>query len=355
MLRLENSYHQQVCNRSYTSFDSNTTTVELLVGCPMSTGSMTMVYQALPFPLPYDGHTTHAPTATAFPRLIDSLQHDSRLQATGLRVSHILPDKTPPENIPSSPPVTPRELAKYANEDGYFSLKPVYNSVSPSVGLVVPPSDARMSLYERIIPPASREEVQSLFNPSTESAIVNRINELAVKGVFMLVLPTIQGAKTFHSHYLSPVLDPVLRNMISKYDLSTEIGPSISNMVAISELLPFNHMEQKIEKLLQNPDLRTPGMAQASFSIKKSSKVLVQVPRKIWEKWWIQQEQPRIDAYMVDYFGRGRNIPKDRNMTARRLGREILENVRKRGYGEGEDLGEGDGIEVAAFIIQRTE
>ena len=316
-----------------------------------------MVHQSSPF------HILHAPQVSPFAALnvvrslIDTFQRDARIHATSIQVTKVHPENAPLESYPQSPPVTPSDLSRLAQQGDYFSYvkKPVIFNDSFSTGFAVSPSSVDFSVLERIIPPNSRAEVRTFFDPSSDSALVTRINELAPGGILVLVYPTNQGAEAFHNNYLSPVLDPVLRTIMVRYGLSWDLANKLSYMESIRELPRYEGMKDKVVSLLAEMGQNGYGTTNPTFSLIRASRCVVPVPRKAWEKWWIHQEQPRVKKCLVDYYKRGDHVPREENITEALICRDIMESLEKRGEAAWEESGLGNGIEVGAFVIKRVE
>ena len=269
--------------------------------------------------------------------------------------------------IPSSPPVTPSSLARPSNQQSYFEPRPLFStsvflvgnyqldtdlsstlSLSPS--LAVPPGDAVLSLFERVIPPCTTTEAQDFFEPSGCSPLLGRIQELAPNGSLIVVHPTRTGGQAFEKEYLGPILEPVLRSWTNKHNLAMGVGRALGPMAAVSHLLSFGRMKSKLNDLLRHLNNDGSGNSNSTFSTIHASTETVQVSRKVWEKWWVYQEKARIDHYMAEYT-KGQGAP---GTSPASLVRDLLDMVEKRGYQPDEETGEGSGIEVGVFVIKRA-
>ena len=277
--------------------------------------------------------------------------------------------------LPTSPPVTPAGAIEFGSDDGYFGIKNViHNCVimvdrhqpsghpafSPSLisvpatlsSLAVPPGTTHVSLYERFIPPRTSQEYIDLFNPREPSSLVDRLTELASNGSLIFIYPTKVGAKRFSSEYLGPVLNPVLRTLILIHGLSADLGTKLGAMESVNSLSSFDDLQRKLRRLLVKLNETMAG--NSPYSLVSGKAETVQIHRKVWEHWWVQQEAPRVKSIMADYFKRGYGLPTDSLVTSTGLAREVLEGVAKRGSSPGEDMGEGNGIEVGVFVISRS-
>ena len=303
---------------------------------------------------------------------MNALRQNSSLQGKYLHTTHaLLFGQSPGTPDLRSSPVIPSSPSSTSSPHGYFDL--VVNTVSymadpypsqshdtpssPGVhNLALPPREAAVSVYERIIPPSNRHEAAELFELSGRSALLDRIKELAPSGTLIIIYPTQAGGRAFQTEYLDPVLDPVLRALMEEHGLWSDLGTTLSPMAAVDEMLPFERMNDKVEALLKALNEQDSGDALIPFSLIHTSKKKVHLTREIWENWWIHQERPRITAKMMAYIRRGRGLPRSKGATHSYLAQELVENLRKRGKknGIGEHKGEGNGIEVGLFVIKRT-
>ena len=223
-----------------------------------------------------------------------------------------------------------------------------------SGGLVVPPGEISISLYERIIPPSAEDEATEFFKTFGKSSLVDRIQELAPDGTLILAYPTQKGGQAFETQYLGPVLEPVLRNLISKSALSQHLAKRIGTMAAVAKLKSFESMKRQLQTLLSLMNRDQAGDAKTPFSAIHASTANVQITKKMWEKWWVHQEKPRIDNLLLESYGSGKALPNNANLTAAGLARELVEGLEKRGYGSDEHSGVGNGIEIGLFVIKRA-
>ena len=333
-----------------------------------STSSIKLVYQALPYPSTEDENAT---SATVFPALIEALQQNTSLGARYLHVVRALPERCPTHALPTSPPTTPGRAVHPATPQGYFDYRPIISnavmmadrylsrpqlsaSIPPSPGFALPPGEATISLYERIIPPSTVQEALDFFEFFSPSSLTDRILELAPNGTLIVAYPTQAGGRAFESQYLGPLLEPVLRNLLNNHGISTDVGNALGNMAAVRYLKPFEEMKTKLKAFLSQMSRKESGDAKTPYSTPEAATVKVQVTRKMWEKWWIHQEKPRIDQQLLEYFSRGHARSSNSSVTAASLSRELIESLEKRGYAPGEQTGEGDGIEIGVFIVKRA-
>ena len=230
-----------------------------------------------------------------------------------------------------------------------------HTPVPSSPSLAVPPSSISLALLERIIPPGSMQEYHDLFVPTGPSALVNRLVELSPnKGTMLFIHPTKEGAATFASRYLGPILDPVLRTMINSHNLSADIASDLGTMEAVEHLLSFEAMKRKINTLLGRLNRGAASSKGMSYSLIYSSKEKVHVERRVWTDWFVQQETSRFRHVTTRYFQRARRLPDQPHVNYAVLTREIVEGLAERRYNPGEEPGSGDGIEVGVYVIRRN-
>lgn len=344
--------HTQPCPLSTTAND------EGAIGEAAKSGSES-VNQAPPPP----------PQKTAFQVILDVVQQQVEARGLYIDVSHAVPSKFSLTQIPNSPATTPNIRASGAD---YFSLNvfpkavvamdhldALNTSVPSSPHPVVAPCSINVSILERYIPPSSAEEYLQLFSTDAPSVLVDRLYELSRHGgTLIFIYPTREGASTFASDYLSPLLDPLLRNMIGVYQLSADIGTSIGGMSAADHMLSFDNMTRKINALLRKLSRGVSAISRPTprYTLVYSSIEDVAPKREVWTQWWSHQESPRIRRVMERYYERGKSLPehpnKNTTVTARGLEREVLDGVmKKRTYA---DSAEREGIELGIFVIKRT-
>jgi hypothetical protein len=340
-----------------------------------------MVCQTLPLPID-DQEITTAPTA--YHSLVKGLQAAATPEEfAGIRIVHALPSRFPVAKFPTSPPGTPSgAIGAYVANDqaGYFDQNifssavrmvdrhDVFanegkrSSIPSSPGFVAPAASIDVSLYERFIPPSTLQEFKDLFTVDAPSALVDRLRELSsTDGSLLLIYPTSAGSQSFKRHYLGPVIEPVLRNIIVSQQLSADLGYDVSEMEAANSLLPFEKLQFRLRDLLRQ--LNTPSRnshtghtrkSNGVYSIKYAAAETVHVSSEVWKHWWTQQETPRITAATAKYFRRAKHLPSGNISNNTALTREILEGVHKRRDDEdGFDVQRKEGIEVGVFVVIR--
>lgn len=349
----------------------------------MPATAISMVHQPLPFPLP-QRMLNHDPSLTTlFLELTSALQNDPHLPITGIRIFHTLVDKLPQENLPTSPPVTPSHIHRTSTQQarGYFTIKPLYPSVSGPRGLAVPPGEALISITERMIPSSGEFEVSSLLSTSSDSDLQTRLAELRPGGLYILVLPTLSGGQTFHKEYLSKLLDPILRNMIIRHGLRNQLAPEISHAVTLHQLLPYEVMKDKLDSLLTARNALSPQstatdlMHNPEFTLLHAQKGTRSLPFEAWYSWWLGQERARILGVLNYHLNTNTNTHNHNHNHSH-------DQARTHTHGQPDTAGHGSGpskssimleldaqmrlagaergqveagIEVACFVVQRAE
>ncbi|KAK2805255.1 hypothetical protein FQN50_006280 [Emmonsiellopsis sp. PD_5] len=348
--------------------------------------SVQMVSQTLPFPL--ESTSKSSPTS-AFASIVQEIQR--RLQpdqSPYVNIIHAVPPKFNLSCLPTSPPSTPN---LFSPGDDYFNLT-VFSSATPVPGYaghefageqspsgtthiptpIVPPFSVHVSVVERYLPPSSPREYKDLFSAAKPSVLVDRLRELSPRdGNLVLIYPTQQGARTFKNHYLGPILDPLLRQMVVVNELSADIGKALGCMPAIAQMDDFETMQDNVIRLCNNLNQREPMPGQLSagrgsrFNMVYSSKGQVRMTRQSWTEWYIQQETPRAREILNGYWRTGHRLPvsnmaatgsrkpQNREVTYPSLLQEIVEGIRRRSYSEGVEPGQG--LEVGVFVIRRSQ
>lgn len=315
--------------------------------------------------------TTSLPnTTSAFGSLLSAIQN--KVDSTGcyIDIVHAVPIKFNMGQIPNSPATTPG--TQNTAQHDYFNMntfskavvaighnEALETSIPSSPRPVVPPASVAVSLLERFIPPSTAEEYLHLFANDAPSALANRLFELSPqKGSLIFIYPTSLGASTFASTYLGPLLHPLLRTMVSIHNLSMDFGAGVGNIPAVDQMLPFDRMVQKLNLLLRKLSRGTSTVQHRlapnpRYTLVEKSSQVVQLDRKVWTEWWVQQESGRIRTVVERYLKRGSMMPVGKDVTAATLVQEVLDGVRStRSYAEYDEAREG--IEVGVFVIKRT-
>ncbi|MCJ1398472.1 hypothetical protein MMC11_001672 [Xylographa trunciseda] len=340
-------------------------------------GTIKVVAQTLPSPVslpPPKPHESAVVPTTAFSSLMSVLQEKLLTNSTQyIQVTHAVPANFALTSLPSSPPTTPGLI--HPQED-YFTSRVFSSAValvdrhdtftrrndhsrmpallSPS--LAVPPSSTDFALLERYIPPSSIEEFMDLFSSSGPSILSDRLVELSPDGgTLLFIYPTKVGAETFKTDYLNPILDPILRSVITSHCLSLDIGVELGTMASINHLVPFEGLKRKVNMLLRGLGRGTGSTGKARYALLHANKSTVHVHRKVWTQWYLKQEAPKIRHVTTEYLRRARKQVGNENVNQVMLMRSIVEGVEQRDYGHGGSLEEQGGIEVGVFVIRRSE
>jgi hypothetical protein len=269
-------------------------------------GHLKILSHALPTPSS-SGH--------AFPVIIDAIEQATSHQTiVWINVWHAVSGRFSLGDLPKSPPTTP---APPNDGDDYFStnvfnmavevpdysqkakLQPLSQSPRPAIS----PGSIDISIVERYIPPGGTVEFEELFSPTGRSFLSDRLVELSPdNGTMLFVYPTKVGGATFKSQYIGPILDPLLRELGTAHDLSTDILIDIGAMPAIHHLITFEDMKMRLSEFcrtLSGPISSTPhgrfNRAGTEYSIIHASKEEVMLDRDVWAKdWWNKQEKAKI-------------------------------------------------------------
>lgn len=316
-------------------------------------------------PCPLSDEAIPTPSILSF--VINSLQTKfESIPGRYIEVTHAVPIKFNMAWLLTSPVGTPNMASSGGSVD-YFNMtvfsKAVIavdhhdssnSSVPSSPHPVVPPSSVGLALLERFIPPTTLQEYLDLFASDSPSVLVDRLVELSPdNGSLIFIYPTVTGAVSFASRYLGPLLDPLLRTMVGIHELTADLGAHVGKMAVVEHMIAFEKMAQKIRQLLRHMNRGSQrGGAPPKYVLVQSSKQTVQVERKAWTEWWMNQETPRIRDVMNRYFQRALKLPQSKEITAGSLVREILIGVENRAYAEYDAPREG--IEVGVFVIRRT-
>ena len=291
------------------------------------------------------------------------------MQAIGsgtISITHAVPKKFPLTDLPTSPPGTPNlgvggQQEDYFNTSVFTSAVPVIDrhntfggvantAIPSSPCLAVAPGSVDMSLVERFIPPGTVQEFLDLFSPSGPSVLTDRLAELSPNnGTLIFVYPTRTGGHTFTSDHLGPILDPLLRGMVVIHQLSADISINIGKMVSVEHLLEFDQMKRKVHALLRRLNRGTSQQIRPDYQLSHATKQMVRIERKVWTKWYEEQEAPRIREVMTRYFQRSVRLPDGVNSAI--LSRQILTGLSERKYANVK--GPGEPIEVGVFVIKR--
>ncbi len=308
--------------------------------------------------------TDIGPATTAFKPIIDALQADLE-EGQYIEVTHAVPPQFNMALLPCSPMTTPNPTS---GRTDYFSMSVFSKAVvalhhddalkSPlpsSPHPLVPPNTIGVTLLERYIPPSSAQEFLDLFSLDAPSVLVDRLMELSPKGgSLVFIYPTLDGATAFASRYLGPLLDPLLRTMVSIHGLTADLSQDIGKLAAVDSMFSFEKLVRKITFLLPKVGRTTAGSSANArkFSLLQATRQVVDVSRNNWTEWWLHQEAPRIKEVMRNYYKRGSRLPVRKDVTEGGLAREVLDGVRGRSYGPYDEP--RDGIEVGVFVIKRT-
>ncbi|KAL8712667.1 MAG: hypothetical protein Q9220_003199 [cf. Caloplaca sp. 1 TL-2023] len=325
-----------------------------------------------PQPCPLSRNVIGAPSALT--GVINALQiRFEQFSATRyVDVTHAVPAKFSFSQLPSSPVTTPNRPAAEATMTDYFSTPRtvVYakgaiaashaetrqHLVENPSGMVFPqtvvaPSSIAISVLERFIPPATKQEYNDLFTSDQPSALMDRLTELKPdNGTLLFVYPTKQGALTFKEKYLRPILDPLLRTMIGVHGISPSVVEDVANFDVMYTMYRYDLLKAKLAQMIASMNAKGNGSLHR-FTMSVATKESVTIRREAWTEWYTEQELPRVRKIMNKYCERAMFLPRTGDFTAAGLIREIVDGIKSRAYDGGEPL---DGIEVGVFVLQRV-
>lgn len=337
-----------------------------------ATGVVNVLYHLQP--CPFSRAELGAPSALS--SIISALQ--ARFEQVSadryIEVTHVVPSKSSFSQLPNSPVTTPNRPAAEASRGDYFSTprtivfakgttvashaesrktltdNPMNRAIPQTV---VVPSSIAISVLERFIPPATKDEYLDLFKWNQPSALVDRMAELRPdNGNLVFVYPTKEGALTFKNKHLGPILDPLLRTMVGVHGVSPYLPYDIANLEAVDSMRDYEHLKAKVTQLISNVNNKAGGKLHR-FTIVEASKQSVHIGRDAWAEWLTEQELPRLRRVMNEYYGRATSLPQAGDYTAAGLVREIVDGIKTRPYEVGQAPHEG--IEVGVFVIQRQQ
>ncbi|MCJ1391291.1 hypothetical protein MMC18_004154 [Xylographa bjoerkii] len=340
-------------------------------------GTIKVVAQTLPSPVSLPSPKPKEPIVvptTAFSSLMSVLQEKLLTSSTQyIQVTHAVPANFALTSLPSSPPTTPGIMNP---QEDYFTSRIFSSAVAlvdrhdtftrrndntkPPIillpSLAVPPSSTDFALLERYIPPSSAQEFMDLFSLGGPSILADRLVELSPDGgTLLFIYPTKVGAETFKTDYLSPILDPILRSVVTSHCLSLDIGVELGTMASVDHLVSFEGLKRKVNMLLRGLGRGIGSTTKAGYTLLHANKSTVHVHRKVWTQWYLKQEAPKIRHVTTQYLSRARAQFGNENVNQVMLMRSIVEGVEQRDYGQGGGPEEQGGIEVGVFVIRRSE
>lgn len=330
-----------------------------------SGGSLKVLSHALPMPA-VPGHV--------YANIIDAIRAQCEPgQLSWINLMHAVPGRLNFSDLPSSPPSTP---APPLDGEDYFTTK-IFSSAVPTASddhtmesqrrterLLSPPGTLDLSIIERYIPPVSKRELQNMFSIEPTSMLVDRLIELSPDGgCLTFIYPTKVGGRTFVHEYLDPILDPLLRTMMSLYSLSADFGNFInaSDSGMANSLFEFPVAEAELRDLCdrlnrlgrsdRSRSNRLHGM-EGNFEVVYAAQRMVVLDSSVWANWWKGQEKPRLSAAIARYFQRGNRLPRDGKAQQGVLVQELVDGVVR---GASKVDAPGPGVEVGVFVIKRSQ
>lgn len=315
-------------------------------------------------PLPAEDTSPHHAVFEAAIRAIQE-RHEPANQPY-ITITHAVPQKFDLNSLPTSPPATPnivREGGDYFNQYtfAHAAVVPAYHAATRGLGAptsassnqIVPPRSVQVALLERYIPPSSIEEYNDLFSIYGRSALVDRLSELSVDGgTLLFICPTKTGAATFSHSYLSPILTPILLQIVNLNRLVWNLAEDIGRMAVIPIMNEFDIMKTKVTTLCNNMSERPSTGTRSRFELVYSSIGDVPLDQATWREWYIEQEKGRIREVLKSYWKQGRRLPGDSEVTDATIARAIIDGLHK-GVRDVRSTS-GEGVEVGVFVIKRS-
>jgi hypothetical protein len=206
------------------------------------------------------------------------------------------------------------------------SVIPALRSPRPAVA----PCSINVSVTERYIPPTSSAEFRDLFLPSSgRSLLSDRLVELSEdSGILVFVYPTRHGSDTFVKDYLGTVLDPLLRSMMVRQQVNSELCHKIGRMPAVAAMHSFTEVKARLQLFLTQissahacPEtiskFHSKSGAPVAYTLEYAATTRVKLAPEIWSDWWCRQEKTRIaavfDEYVRQFPGRARSASSQGN------------------------------------------
>ena len=269
-------------------------------------------------------------------------------------------------DLPGSSATTPRD----DNSEWYFASHVIASAVlsrdygsdekQDAVPPMVVPSSLHLAIVERFIPPSSEKEVHDTINPQANVLLVERLRELSTKnGCLLFLYPTSAGAETFKIKYLGNCLDPILRAMMVRYNLTDNFCSTVNKMQAVGAIPSYGELCLKMESLCsmlnteENKTADSRVVESAQYAVAHTSRAEVPFSLQKLIKWWISQEKPRVKREIQQYVKSPRRTarihgPDDIHPSA--LVQEVMESLMKKA----ESLESEARIELGVFVIRKS-
>ncbi|KAI9848395.1 MAG: hypothetical protein M1837_000189 [Sclerophora amabilis] len=238
----------------------------------------------------------------------------------------------------------------------------------PSPNPVVPPETQHISILERYIPPTSPEDDQMIFSNSS-SILVDRLSELSPGGTLLFVYPTKRGAETFSRDYLGPTIQPLLRGLMTLFQLPIWFCELVEKMRAVEFMKDFDALKHQVDNVCTRSQLRAPGFDPSPGSspvqdihspgvqLIHSSTSNVRLQPEVWQEWWAQQEKARVNNIVRKLTEIGFSIPQE--LLCGELERTIINGVHPLPVPNGRQSTPRpaadplEPIEVGVFVLQK--
>ncbi|KAL9088374.1 MAG: hypothetical protein Q9159_003148 [Coniocarpon cinnabarinum] len=259
---------------------------------------------------------------------------------------------------PESKPTTPQA---YLNHNIIFLVKTVDDFYRTYPEHFAAPGSVHLAVVERIIPPCLGTEIEEMWSESTEGYIARRLHELSHEGgTLAFMYPTKAGAQSYSKECRESALDPVLRALVTRYDLKIpDFYEAISKLSCTNAVPTFRQMRAKMSGLcstLNSSDARPHSCGNVKLNLIHAAQVDVHVDPSVWIKLFIEQERRHIQEAVQGYYTRAKEaqmLPKgdhDEVLPQYSLIAEILSGLETRATEQ--DMCAD--IEVGIFVIKKT-
>ena len=264
--------------------------------------------------------------------------------------------------LPGTPSTTPQETVPSGGD--YFTSK-VISSARPSsdyqegaVSPMAPPHSLHLTVVERLIPPHSVSEVRNMLSSKPKYYLAQRLEELTPKnGTLVFIHPTRAGAQTFAREYLTRLLDPVLRSMTIRYDLTMRFSEAIGTLESLNAIPGFEQMREVLHQLCRNvskPSDEQESKSGSQYNITYAKTIQEEFSPHVCASWWAEQEKHRLEQIVLNYFRTSNRTPKSENgaeVPRNTLVNEVLQGV----VNNAKILKIKPAIELGVFVIKKSQ
>lgn len=324
----------------------------------------------LPYPRTAEEGVKLPTQNSVFCSLVQAVQDRARGKLPYINITHAVPEHFSLSNLPASPPCTPRpqfSVGDYFNSkifssaavvSAYHDFRGAIQTMSPHSPMpIVPPQSVHVSVLERYLPPSTIDEYRDFFRADRPSYLVDRLSELSPDGgSLLLIYPTREGACAFREQYLSPIIDPLIRQLVVVNGMSADLGQLLGSHSCVYSMDSFDRLMENIQRLCQS--LSGPG---SKFTLAEAGTGSVYLDRDLWSEWYIHQEKKRIkdvlslnphESQRPPFVHMHRMFGTEPGMTSSILLAEVFDGIRKRPYSV--HCRPRRAIELGVFVIRRS-